>query len=307
MRTVTFFSPTTNESRNPPGLGQTERLRKPSMANDPAATDTPRDLRAIARSLGGTTPGNLAARLPRTPCQRRSGQCARFPVTRHQASPASAIAGNKSSSASGRCSERENFVAGWRNGRGRRLRISGHRPRPGGSAMSANEPPEALDIVWPRLIAIADEMATTMLRDVSHRVLPRRGRSARHVHRTLRRPGLSHRADLARRDGAYRSHAGVRAESSSILPARDGPPGRRVHLQRPLDLQRPDRRRLHHRARVPRRAPHRVFHQQRALRRHRRAQGLGSRCRRRSRSRCGSRGATCTRISPAPRRRCAAP
>ena len=30
--------------------------------------------------------------------------------------------------------------------------------------MSANQPPEALDIVWPRLIAIADEMATTMFR-----------------------------------------------------------------------------------------------------------------------------------------------
>ena len=42
--------------------------------------------------------------------------------------------------------------------------------------MSANQPPEALDIVWPRLIAIADEMATSVLgrRDVSHRVLPRR-------------------------------------------------------------------------------------------------------------------------------------
>ena len=70
--------------------------------------------------------------------------------------------------------------------------------------------------------------------DVSHCVLPRRGRSARHVHRTLRRPGPPHRADLARRDGAYWGHAGVRAEPPPILPRRDGPPGRRVHLQRPL-------------------------------------------------------------------------
>ena len=107
-------------------------------------------------------------------------------------------------------------------------------------------------------------------------VLPRRGRSARHVHRALRRPGLPHRTDLARRDGAHRGDAGVRAKSSSILPARDGAPGRRVHLQRPLDLQRPDRRRVHHHARVPRRAPHRLLHQQRPPRRHRRAQGLGS-------------------------------
>ena len=42
----------------------------------------------------------------------------------------------------------------------------------GGNAMSANEPPEALDIVWPRLIAIADEMATTMFRTAfSHDVV----------------------------------------------------------------------------------------------------------------------------------------
>ena len=54
------------------------------------------------------------------------------------------------------------------------------------------------------------------------------------------------------------------------------PPQRRVHLQRPLDLQRPDRRRVHHHPRVPRRAPHRFLHQQRPPRRHRRAQGLGS-------------------------------
>ena len=38
--------------------------------------------------------------------------------------------------------------------------------------MSANEPPEALDIIWPRLIAIADEMATTMFRTAfSHDVV----------------------------------------------------------------------------------------------------------------------------------------
>ena len=38
--------------------------------------------------------------------------------------------------------------------------------------MSPNEPPEALDIVWPRLIAIADEMATTMFRTAfSHDVV----------------------------------------------------------------------------------------------------------------------------------------
>ena len=38
--------------------------------------------------------------------------------------------------------------------------------------MSANRPPEALDIVWPRLIAIADEMATTMFRTAfSHDVV----------------------------------------------------------------------------------------------------------------------------------------
>ena len=38
--------------------------------------------------------------------------------------------------------------------------------------MSANQPPEALDIVWPRLIAIADEMATTMFRTAfSHDVV----------------------------------------------------------------------------------------------------------------------------------------
>ena len=38
--------------------------------------------------------------------------------------------------------------------------------------MSANHPPEALDIIWPRLIAIADEMATTMFRTAfSHDVV----------------------------------------------------------------------------------------------------------------------------------------
>ena len=38
--------------------------------------------------------------------------------------------------------------------------------------MSANQPPEALDIIWPRLIAIADEMATTMFRTAfSHDVV----------------------------------------------------------------------------------------------------------------------------------------
>ena len=38
--------------------------------------------------------------------------------------------------------------------------------------LSANQPPEALDIVWPRLIAIADEMATTMFRTAfSHDVV----------------------------------------------------------------------------------------------------------------------------------------
>ena len=38
--------------------------------------------------------------------------------------------------------------------------------------MSVNQPPEALDIVWPRLIAIADEMATTMFRTAfSHDVV----------------------------------------------------------------------------------------------------------------------------------------
>ena len=59
-----------------------------------------------------------------------------------------------------------------RNGRGRRLRFAGRRDRPGGRVMSANQPPEALDIVWPRLIAIADEMATTMFRTAfSHDVV----------------------------------------------------------------------------------------------------------------------------------------
>ena len=38
--------------------------------------------------------------------------------------------------------------------------------------MSPNAPPEALDILWPRLIAIADEMATTMFRTAfSHDVV----------------------------------------------------------------------------------------------------------------------------------------
>ena len=38
--------------------------------------------------------------------------------------------------------------------------------------MSANRPPDALDIIWPRLIAIADEMATTMFRTAfSHDVV----------------------------------------------------------------------------------------------------------------------------------------
>ena len=38
--------------------------------------------------------------------------------------------------------------------------------------MSANQPPEALVIIWPRLIAIADEMATTMFRTAfSHDVV----------------------------------------------------------------------------------------------------------------------------------------
>ena len=55
-----------------------------------------------------------------------------------------------------------------RNGRGRRLRSAGHRRRPGGSAMMANQPPEALDIV----LAAADrDRRRDGDDDVSHRVL----------------------------------------------------------------------------------------------------------------------------------------
>ena len=105
-----------------------------------------------------------------------------------------------------------------------------------------------LEIIWPRLIAVADEMATTLFRTAfSHDVIEVHDMST----------GLyDDRGNLIAQTylGAT-GHVGVMPVIGKnlvqALSARDDPAGRRLHQQRPLGVQRPDRRRLHHDAGIP--------------------------------------------------------
>ena len=139
--------------------------------------------------------------------------------------------------------------------------------------MSGNQPPEALDIIWPRLIAIADEMATTMFRTAfSHDVVEVHDMST----------GLyDDRGCLIGQTwlGAT-GHTGVMPVYGRNLlqyfPPETVRPGDVYICNDPWICNGQTADVFITTPRVSGRAPHRLLHQQRAPRRHRRAQGLGA-------------------------------